>query len=55
MKIPRCPVCGDCKILLAPIHSVLGMENVKQDIAKLPIACSQCDWRGVWSEVPYVS
>lgn len=56
MLIPRCPKCGDCKILLAPISGKTEQTHYQVKIdAAMPVACSQCDWKGDWKDVPYLS
>ena len=52
IRVPRCPECGDCKVILAPI-----LQTPKEDelATNLPVACSQCDWRGFWDQVQYAA
>jgi len=53
MLIPRCPKCGG-SVLLAPISGKTEQTHyqVRTD-ATMPVACSNCDWKGEWREVPY--
>lgn len=53
MKIPRCPECGECKILLAPINANLNVPPTELVMQNMPVACSHCSWRGTWADVPY--
>ena len=68
MKIPRCPKCADCKIILAPLPKCfdnLGQlledfDNLGQLLedggsGSLPVACAECGWRGNLRDVPYVT
>jgi hypothetical protein len=49
MLTPRCPKCGDCKIILAP-----QTNPDHQTGYNLPVACTQCMWAGTLGDVPYV-
>lgn len=56
MLIPRCPKCGDCKILLAPITGKTGQTRYDiKTTGDIPIACQICDWEGDWNAIAYLT
>lgn len=50
--VPTCPNCHDSKVILAPIPP---SWDSKDGCGNLPVACTQCPWRGIWKQVIYVS
>lgn len=52
--IPKCPNCHDSKVVLAPIPPNVN-DKGKIECGELPVACTQCMWRGIWRDVVYVS
>lgn len=58
MYIPHCPRCHDCKVILAPVENLPPRRETEEAEAvywraESPVACSQCDWRGLLQEVIY--
>ncbi len=50
---PRCPVCSETKIMLAPLPFPPA-DDYPLPIQSLPVACSACMWRGLWRDLKYV-
>jgi len=50
--VPKCPQCGDNKIILAPETKAPTFRST-QYAMEVKTACSQCTWRGTVADVPY--
>lgn len=53
MFAPRCPQCGESRILLAPVKREFISPDFSQP-KEVSVGCAECGWQGRLDEVVWV-
>jgi hypothetical protein len=54
ITVAQCPQCHHANIILAPIPAT-WKYTPETPCGDLPVACTECSWKGLWRDLVYMS